>query len=195
MKKTFLLLGLLVSTVAFSQVDYPESSANVFERKNELRLGAVRLLSGNSFDLGYERIIDRNQSFGANLLIGFGDNEFIGDTEQIFSISPYYRFYFNKSQEYGARGMFVEGFADFYSGRTWNYYSYYTPDPTVGNYYYYEKKENYFDVAAGFALGWKWVNTIGFVLELKAGYGRNLLNNNEYSSGIFRGDFSIGYRF
>jgi len=127
------------------------------------------------------------------MLIGFGDNDFIGYTEQQFSISPYYRFYFNKSQEYGAKGMFVEGFADFYSGRSYNFYNY-TIDP-YGNYYYYDRKENYFDVAAGFALGWKWVNTIGFVFEIKAGYGRNLIKENPDAAGVFRGDFSLGYRF
>ncbi|MEG1020583.1 MAG: DUF3575 domain-containing protein [Myroides sp.] len=193
MKKIAFIAGMLLSLSAFSQTTYPESSDLVFSKKNEVRIGAIRLLAGNSLDLGYERIIDRNQSFGANMLIGFGDNDFIGYTEQQFSISPYYRFYFNKSQEYGAKGMFVEGFADFYSGRSYNFYNY-TIDP-YGNYYYYDRKENYFDVAAGFALGWKWVNTIGFVFEIKAGYGRNLIKENPDAAGVFRGDFSLGYRF
>lgn len=193
MKKIAFIAGMLLSLSAFSQTTYPESSDLVFSKKNEVRIGAIRLLGGNSLDLGYERIIDRNQSFGANMLIGFGDNDFIGYTEQQFSISPYYRFYFNKSQEYGAKGMFVEGFADFYSGRSYNFYNY-TIDP-YGNYYYYDRKENYFDVAAGFALGWKWVNTIGFVFEIKAGYGRNLIKENPDAAGVFRGDFSLGYRF
>lgn len=113
MKKIAFIAGMLLSFSGFSQTTYPESSDLVFSKKNEVRIGAIRLLAGNSLDLGYERIIDRNQSFGANMLIGFGDNDFIGYTEQQFSISPYYRFYFNKSQEYGAKGMFVEGFADF----------------------------------------------------------------------------------
>jgi len=193
MKKIAFLAGMLLSYSGFSQTTYPESSDLVFSKKNEVRIGAIRLLAGNSLDLGYERIIDRNQSFGANMLIGFGDNDFIGYTEQQFSISPYYRFYFNKSQEYGAKGMFVEGFADFYSGRSYNFYNY-SIDP-YGNYYYYDRKENYFDVAAGFALGWKWVNTIGFVFEIKAGYGRNLIKENPDAAGVFRGDFSLGYRF
>ena len=107
MKKIAFIAGMLLSFSGFSQTTYPESSDLVFSKKNEVRIGAIRLLAGNSLDLGYERIIDRNQSFGANMLIGFGDNDFIGYTEQQFSISPYYRFYFNKSQEYGAKGMFV----------------------------------------------------------------------------------------
>ncbi|WCM42383.1 hypothetical protein MG290_01565 [Flavobacterium sp. CBA20B-1] len=194
MKKVALMFSLLAGIIGNAQTTYPESSDMVFNKKNELRIGTIRLLTGNSFDLGYERIIDRNQSFGANMLIGFGSNQDIAYTEQLFSISPYYRFYFNKSQEYGAKGMFVEGFADFYSGRTYNYFNNYTIDP-YGNYYYYERKDDYFDVAAGFALGWKWVNTIGFVFEIKAGYGRNLMDENPNASGIFRGDFSVGYRF
>lgn len=64
MKKSLLLLGLFMTSAAgFSQIDYPESSADVFNKNKEVRLGAIRLLLGNSLDVGFEKIIDRNQSF------------------------------------------------------------------------------------------------------------------------------------
>ena len=188
MKKIVVIMALFAAVSSNAQVDYPESSGTAFSKTNELRLGAARLLFGNSLNIGYEKIIDRNQSYGADLLIGFDDRD--ADFNQKISVSPYYRFYFNKSQEYGAKGMFVEGFADFYSGRTYNYSYYYNQN---GGFYYYDK-ENFFDVALGLSIGWKWVNTAGFVFELKGGYGRNILNQNP-NEGVFRGDFSIGYRF
>ncbi len=190
MKKVLILVGLVINTAVFSQVDYPESSGSIFEKQNEVRVGALRLLSAHSLDIGYERIIDRNQSFGANLLIDLGNSDNNERVQQIISVSPYYRFYFNKSQEYGAKGMFVEGFVDFYSGKTWDEDTYSWINPLD-----YVEEKKYFDIAAGLALGWKWVNTAGFIFEIKAGYGRNLLGNNEYIDGIFRGDFSVGYRF
>lgn len=189
MKKALLIIGLMFSTLTYGQVDFPESSEGVFNKNKEVRLGVARLLLGNSLDVGFEKIIDRNQSFGANMLIGFNDRDF--DTSQVFSLSPYYRFYFNRSQEYGAKGMFVEGFLDFYSGKT-EVYNYV---PFSENYEDYYKEKSFFDIAGGFALGWKWVNTAGFVFETKIGYGRNILDENPNAEGIFRGDFSVGYRF
>lgn len=193
--KKFTLVCVLISAVsARAQVAFPESSATVFEKKNEIRVGAIRLLSGHSLDIGYERIVDRNRGYGANVLIGFGSNE--TDYNPNFSLSPYYRFYFNSSAEYGARGMYVEGFADFYSAKEYDYYYEYPMYDTNGGYYYYQPyRKEYFEIAAGAALGWKWVNTVGFVLDIKAGYGRNLLGNSFYKSGVFRGDVSLGYRF
>lgn len=191
MRKILILFGLMATTAGFSQIDYPESSGSVFEKQHEIRLGAIRLLAGHSLDIGYERIIDRNQGYGVNLLIGFADEseDRSEGFKQIISVSPYYRFYFNKSQEYGAKGMFIEGFADFYNGKSWD-----TVYTSWNNTYDYFNEEKYFEIAAGLALGWKWVNTAGFIFEIKLGFGRNLLGNAP-DEGIFRGDFSIGYRF
>lgn len=194
MKKLTLACILLASFAGFAQITYPESSGAVFERKNELKIGAIHLLSGHSLDIGYEHIQDRNRGFGANLMIGFGDD--VADYQPIFSLSPYYRFYFNSSQEYGARGMYAEGFTDFYTAKEYGYYSNYIYDDNYGGYYDYQLYDKkYFEIAAGVALGWKWVNTVGFVLDIKAGYGRNLLGATDYRDGIFRGDVSLGYRF
>ncbi|GAL67733.1 hypothetical protein JCM19301_1020 [Jejuia pallidilutea] len=40
----------------------------------------------------------------------------------------------------------------------------------------------------------KWINTAGFVFELKVGAGRNLLGNTD-SDAILKADFYLGYRF
>jgi len=191
MKKIFILLSFLCFSFSEAQDTYFESSNKVFEKKNEVRIGVAKLLSAVGLDLNYEMIKDRNQGFGASLYIGFEkDDTFY----QNFSVAPYYRFYFTKSEEYGAKGFFVEGFADFYSGKNIEYV-YVSNNSGYNNYgYSYEKRTNFFDIAAGVAIGKKWVNTSGFVFELKAGYGKNLLNNS-FKSGVLRGDASIGYRF
>lgn len=192
MKKIVLTLLTLVSVSAVAQTTFPESMNSAYDKKHEIRVGAIKLLSGHSLELSYERVKDKNQGYGAHFLVGFGDGEDV--LNQNISIAPYYRFYFSQSQEYGAKGMFVEGFADLYSGTEYVYSNSYTVDP-YGYYYYNQNKENFTDLALGLAIGWKKVNTIGFVFELKAGYGKNLIQQNTNASGVFKGDISIGYRF
>jgi hypothetical protein len=90
--------------------------------------------------------------------------------------------YFDRDEQYGAKGFFVESFLSFYSGD--NNFDY------IGN----NTNDSYFDTALGFSLGQKWINSGGFIFEIKAGVGRNLLGNAT-NNVIFKGDFSIGYRF
>jgi len=185
MKKVFVLFTFLTAALTQAQVTYPESSSQVYNKQNEVRLGAAKLLSGIGFEANYEFVKDTNQGFGASVFIVFNDYDYF---DQKFVVTPYYRFYFTKSEEYGAKGFFVEGFADFYSGKQEeNIFNYTTFES-------YTKDRNFFDIAAGLTIGKKWINTAGFVLEMKAGYGRNILNNSTYD-GIFKGDISVGYRF
>jgi hypothetical protein len=109
------------------------------------------------------------------------DNSYTED----FSITPFARFYFQETQEYGAKGFFVEGFAKYVSGKNDIYYS--------GFYGY--KPEKFTAGALGISLGKKWVNGSGFVLELLAGAGRTLGNSKVAPDAFFRGDINIGYRF
>ena len=50
-----------------------------------------------------------------------------------------------------------------------------------------ENDENFFDISVGLALGKKWINSAGFVFEIKLGGGRNLLNASEFDA-IIKGD-------
>ena len=54
MKEAILILLLFTSFVSFSQEK--ESKKDIFERKHELRLGAVKMLSGGIFETSYEYI-------------------------------------------------------------------------------------------------------------------------------------------
>ncbi|MFN2260842.1 MAG: hypothetical protein ABR595_02100 [Psychroflexus sp.] len=191
MKK--ILLSILFGFVF--QFGFTQESANndeksseqntIFERKNELKLGAIKMLSGTIFEATYERIISNNAGYGGSVLINFNQsNQYMEN----FSITPFFRMYFQTFEDYGAKGFFVEGFSSLFAGKNYDYnYDYNTG---IGR----EENENFIDNSIGIALGKKWINTSGFVFEIKAGAGRNLFGASEYQA-LFKGDFYIGYRF
>ncbi len=191
MKKFYLTLAMLSPFFGFSQVTYPESSANVFDKKHEIRLSTINLISGNSLEIGYEYLAHRNYSYGAYGHIHLGSAE-----QNSFGITPYFRFYFNSSQEYGAKGFFAEPMLALQKmGYSEGIY-----DSTNSTYIYNEKSN--FNIAPGIALGWKWVNTSGFVIDIRSGVVRNLIIPNANPDGYVnfqefmpRADVSIGYRF
>lgn len=185
MKKSILLLIVLISTVSFSQSN--DNTIDVITKKHEVRLGVVKLLAGTIFESSYEYVQDSNKGFGATVLINFDkSNDYLED----YSLTPYYRMYFQKRQEYGARGFFVEGFTSFFGGHNSDEYIF---DNATQNTVRVDG-DDFFDVSLGLALGQKWINSAGFVFEIKLGAGRNLLGESE-NDALFKGDFSIGYRF
>ncbi len=189
MKKSLFTLFILFTCLSFSQEKNAESKKDIFERKHELRLGAVKLLSSGIFEISYEYIKDSNQGFGASLLINFDSgNEYLEN----YSITPFYRMYFQTYEDYGAKGFFVEGFTSFFGGDNEDN-NYFEPDFSGGSTTFIEGNK-FFDISIGLALGKKWINSAGFVFEVKAGAGRNLLNGSEYNA-LFKGDLYIGYRF
>jgi hypothetical protein len=179
MRKIILVITLFTSLISFSQEN---EKLDIMNRKHELKLGAVKLLAGGIFEITYEYIQDKNRGFGASLLVNFDKgNDYIEN----YSITPFYRMYFQTYEDYGAKGFFVEGFTSFFSG---DYIDTYFLDDSI------TRGENFFDISVGIALGKKWINTSGFVFEFKVGAGRNLLGNSEFDA-LFKGDLSIGYRF
>ena len=52
----------------------------------------------------------------------------------------------------------------------------------------------YTDLAVGISVGGKWVSRRGFVAEIYAGIGRDMLTNSDLEV-VGRGGVSIGYRF
>ncbi len=185
MKKAILTLFLFTSFLSFSQET--ESKKDIFERKHELRLGAVKLLAGGIFETSYEYIKDSNQGFGASLLVNFDSGN--GYLEN-YSLTPFYRMYFQTYEDYGAKGFFVEGFTSFFGGGNEDSYEYLSITDSYRNI----EGDNFFDISIGLVLGKKWINSAGFVFEIKAGAGRNLLGNSNRDA-LFKGDLSIGYRF
>lgn len=184
MKKIYLALLLFFAVFpsqAQDEVKKDKEIKDIFSRKHEVRLGAIKLLSGGIFEGSYEYILDSNQGLGAYVLVNFDSSS---DWFEKYSLTPYYRMYFQTNEDYGAKGFFVEGFTSFFTS-DFNIEDSFNDNNT---------NEDVFDISIGLSLGKKWINTSGFVFEIKFGAGRNLLGNAD-SDAIIKGDLYLGYRF
>lgn len=153
-------------------------------KRNELKINMSNLIGFKWFDVTYERILNEESSIGVGTLFSL-DNESEGlDEYRTFSITPYYRQFF--SGKY-AEGFFVEAFTMIHSGKDYSYYSNSGPYDTLVD-------EKYTDLAVGISVGGKWVTKRGFVAEVYAGIGRDLLDQSDMEV-VGRGGVSIGYRF
>ncbi|MBC8396003.1 MAG: hypothetical protein H8E16_02745 [Flavobacteriales bacterium] len=154
----------------------------------EFKLDFLDLLVFPALSVGYEKINDSSTAFGTTLFINLGGED--SDWNDNLAITPYYRFYFLQSEDYGGYGVFAEVFTKFAFGDAEVY------NLTSSTY----NEENYFDMALGLAVGRKWINRKGFTLETLFGIGRNLLFDEESDSGdrsaaSARLNISIGKRF
>ncbi|WP_430611422.1 hypothetical protein [Flavobacterium sp. JP2137] len=156
---------------------------------HEMRYGAIKLAVGGIFEGGYEYVYQPRHGFGANVLINFNPQEGGEGYYEDFALNPYYRFYLLKPKNFWGKGLFVEGFANFYSGRESS--TEFDPQQEV---LIKGEERRFFETAIGIAVGQKWVYNSGFVLELKAGLGNSLLGNSDQVAN-FKGDVSLGYRF
>lgn len=178
MKNILIIIVLFVSAFGFAQ-EKDKDKVSVFSRKHELKIGAIHLLGGPILEGTYEYIYSKDFTYGASVLISL-DSKSSYDEE--FSVTPFARFYFQETKEYGAQGFFVEGFGKYVSGK-------YSPSMLNS-----EFSKSYSAGALGLGIGKKWFNSSGFVFEILAGVGRTI-GGNDKPDAIFRGDFLIGYRF
>lgn len=177
MKNALTAIVILLS-IQFSTAQAPMDSPKDFsERRHELKLETIKLLAVPAFELNYEYIKDVNQGFGAILLLNLDKENYF----EKLSLTPYFRFYFNTSQEYGAKGFFVKAFTSIYSGRDLDYF-------------FGDERDDYFDIALGFGVGQKLINKSGFVFEYFIGVGRNLLGNSDETI-LAKFGVNVGYRF
>jgi len=194
--RKFVLIFIIIPSILIAQNDVNEvvvikSDKQIEEftsslGQNELKIDFLDLLIFPALTVGYEKTNDSSSGFGATLFLNLGssDNDLGSFWNDKFVITPYYRFYFTKSEDFGSKGFFAEAFSKFAFGKV------------------VYKEENYFDIAPGLALGNKWINRKGFTFEFLFGLGRNLLYENESensdsgrSTVVVRGGFSIGKRF
>lgn len=179
MKKIITLLVVsLFCTNGFSQTDEPTSIVN----NNELKVNALYLILG-SFDVSYERILNEESAVGISLNAPF-DND---NWDINYTATGYYRYYFGKKI---ASGFFGEAFGMLNNVDDFIY------EETSTDYNYEQKTLT--DFALGIGLGGKWVTKKGLLLEINAGVGRNLFNNQyddrDYEL-IGRAGITVGYRF
>jgi len=178
MKKVLLLLCLTSFLYGNSQETEKPEVKSIFNRKHELKIGGIKLLAGPIFEGTYEYIQSKDFTFGSSILVNL---EKKNDYPEDFSITPFARFYFQQSEEYGAKGFFVEGFGKYLTGRN-------SLDSNSND-------EKFSAGSFGLSLGKKWINSSGFVVEILAGAGRTFGGENNTPVAVFRGDLFIGYRF
>ncbi|QYJ68844.1 hypothetical protein [Flavobacterium litorale] len=186
MKKIVLLTLMAFGLGGYAQTETDTTRVTILERKHEVKLGAVKLLAGPIFEGTYEYIHTRDFTFGSSVLYSFIDGE---DYPENFSITPFARFYFQESKEYGAQGFFVEGFLKYVNGTDFD--NRYFPEDNS----YRDVERDFNTAAVGLSLGKKWINNTGFVFEILIGGGRNFAGDDFAPDAVFRGDFNIGYRF
>ena len=192
MKKTLLILFFLVPLYIISQEvqkvevvksDTQIENLNELLGQNEIKIDFLDFIIFPALTLGYEKNRNSSTAYGATMFINF-DTDLGSEWNDKFAITPYYRFYFLESQDYGGYGVFAEIFTKFSSAKIENYSD--------------AKSESYTDISPGLAVGRKWINRKGFTFELMFGVGRNLLydeDTNGMSTATIRSGVSIGKRF
>jgi hypothetical protein len=176
MKKTVLFFCLLIFTIStFSQEDSSNEKKSISDKKQELRIGTIKLLAEIA-EVSYEYVNNANSGFGVSVLYNLEKNS---DYLEQFSITPFYRMYFTSKEDFGAKGFFFEGHTKLATGE----------DPIFNS-----NEGKYTDFSIGFAAGQKWVNSNGFIVDLSLGLSRTIGNNSGHDV-YFRGGLFIGYRF
>ena len=192
MKKILLILFFLVPLYNISQEvqkvevvksDTQIENLNELLGQNEIKIDFLDFIIFPALTLGYEKNRNSSTAYGATMFINF-DTDLGSEWNDKFAITPYYRFYFLESQDYGGYGVFAEIFTKISSAK-------------IENYSDLERK-SYTDISPGLAVGRKWINRKGFTFELMFGVGRNLLYDedvNGMNTATIRSGVSIGKRF
>jgi hypothetical protein len=170
-----------MSSIGFSQ----EAEKPVSFNKNEIKGNALLLVLG-SFDVSYERILNEESGVGISINVPF-DND---NWDINYAATAYYRYYFGKKP---AAGFFGEAFGMLNSVDDYIYRN----EPNNNSWNYTWDQRTITDFALGIGLGGKWVTKKGLLLEINAGVGRNLFNNQydrDYEL-IGRAGVTVGYRF
>ncbi len=177
MKKLFCILALTGICISSAQVTNSKTELKIHELK-----GNALLLVLGSFDVSYERLLNEESGVGVSLNVPFDKNWNIN-----YTVTGFYRYYFGNKP---AAGFFGEAFGML--NNVDDYIYEYSPLD-----YKYEPK-TLTDFALGIGLGGKWVSKKGLLLEINAGVGRNLFNN-QYDDRDYelvgKAGITIGYRF
>ena len=195
MKNTLIILALILSPLGLFKT-YGQNVDSLFKiektnaseiSRTEVRVNALALLVGPAIDLSYEYMFSSSNGLGGSLLLDLnGDNY----GNQKFALTPFYRFYFFDTRDYGARGLFVEGFSSFSSVEPYAEFLEQTDGAFIE-----KPKNNEFQWSLGFGAGRKWINKKGFSFEIFLGVGRYMLNTDRTDEVHPRIGASFGKRF
>ena len=179
----FLNISQEVQKVEVIKSDSQIEKLNELLGQNEIKIDFLDFLLFPALTIGYEKNRNSSTAFGTTMFINL-NGELGSEWNDKFASTPYYRFYFLESQDYGGYGVFAEIFTKFSSAKIENYSNL--------------KRKSYTDISPGLAVGRKWINRKGFTFELMFGVGRNLLYDedvNGMNTATIRSGISIGKRF
>lgn len=167
-------MGILILITPL--LSYAQSTSNkrsISDRKTEIKLGALKLLSVPALDLEVEQLLTNATSIGGNLVIS-------GEEGLESSIAAFFRFYFNETKEYGSQGFFAQPMIGYFYGES-DDYSY--------------NNEKYNAMGGGFSFGQKKINKEGFIFQYSFGGMRSLGGGSNVPDFFVTGDIYVGYRF
>lgn len=163
----FLMLALL----ALSAVGQQEPQLS----RNELKVNGLYALYAFP-EVSYERIINTESSWGTSLAFAVDPNYSLK-----VAVTPYYRWFFSKKP---ASGFFLEGSGGVFFVQQDHYYGgWITETQTVAG------------GGIGLSLGCKVLSDGGWVGEVYAGLGRNLMSTDVFGNLLPRFGFCLGRRF
>ena len=175
MKKLLVLITLLFAFTVNAQ--------------HEVKVDVFDLTVFKSLDLSYQYNLNEEASVGISVFSNLSDKKNIFNYKEEFTVTPYYRQYFPLG---GIENIYIEGFFAINSGKD---FIDATVDDGLGGTTTIEKEIDYTDGAFGFAVGKSFISPRGFVLDIYAGIGRNLFDNEGSPSIVPRLGINTGFRF
>ncbi|WP_435414474.1 hypothetical protein [Polaribacter aestuariivivens] len=165
MKKILLIIGLLVSSLGYSQ--------------QEIKLDIADALVIRSLEFSYENYISAENSFGVSALFNLAKQDASFRYNENTMITPYFRHYFTSEAQWN---FFGEAFVGINSGKKESV-------EDSGNY-----DLKYTDGALGIAVGTKYSSEGGLIIDVYAGVGRNLFGTDSPVL-VPRVGVNVGWRF
>ncbi|MDB4291992.1 DUF3575 domain-containing protein [Maribacter sp.] len=172
MKKVLVILISLSSFSAMAQA-YPS-----YENNHEVKLNFGLFLATTTVEASYEYFFTEDTSIGGTLYFDNDGTDYNGN----FGIGPNLRAYFGFRPR---SGFFAEAFGLYYTGEDE------VEEDDLG-----VRNADYGTTAIGLGIGNKWVTrSERFTLEVHAGLGRNINQEDFQSVFMYRAGLSVGFRF
>jgi hypothetical protein len=172
MKKLCIVILFLSASLASAQA-YPR-----INNDNELKFNIGLFLASSTVEGSYEYFFNEDTSIGGTIYFDSDATDYNGD----FGIGPNLRAYFGYTPR---SGFFAEAFGLYYTGEDK------ISDNNLG-----VRNNDYSTTALGLGVGNKWVTQSDkFSMEISAGLGRNINPEDFQDTFMFRGGFSLGFRF
>lgn len=178
MKRYSTLFFMLFTTIVL----FAQDEAYISEKNNELRINAGSFLTIGFPELSYERILSEEAAIGISMGTSLINEE--NDENVIFSVLPYYRFYFGEKP---TAGIFAEVDGAVYTREEYVYSNrYYSTTPKYRTY-----------IGGGLSLGAKFLTKRKkWTGEVLLGLVRGISTAESNTSNLYgRFGLSLGKRF